>query len=152
VNSITILEEEMSHQSGSDEGNQAGQPMDNRDYRHPHKEGRHEGRFNDPMRSLFWGLLLILLGALFFATTQNWLSWDNWWRLFLVGLGVIFIIDALVRYLIPGARFGIFGRVIAGIILIVVGSAFYYRMETWWPLILVVIGVALLVRYIVYRR
>jgi hypothetical protein len=142
----------MSQQSSSDGGNQTGQGMDNRDNRHPHMDWRHEGRRNDPMRGLFWGLLLILLGALFFATTQNWLSWDNWWRLFLVGLGVIFLVDALVRYLNPAARFGIFGRVIAGVILIVIGSAFYYRMETWWPLILVVIGIAILVRYIIYKR
>jgi hypothetical protein len=142
----------MSQQSNSGEDNQAGHGTDNRDYRHSHMEWGRERRHNDPMRGLFWGLLLILLGALFFATTQNWLSWDNWWRLFLVGLGCIFLIDALVRYLNPAARFGIFGRVIAGLILIVVGSAFYYRMDTWWPLSLVVIGITILVRFIIYRR
>jgi uncharacterized membrane protein YjjP (DUF1212 family) len=116
------------------------------------REWRHEKRFNDPMRGLFWGLILILLGVLFFSVTQNWLTWDNWWQLFLIGLGIIFLVDALVRYLNPSTRFGIFGRVISGLILVVVGSAFYFTMEAWWPLILIAVGIAILGRTIVSKR
>ena len=124
----------------------------NRDSRDQQREWRHERRLNDPMRGLFWGLILILLGVLLFAATQNWLAWDRWWQLFLVGLGIIFLIDALVRYLNPSSRFGIFGRVITGVILIIIGSAFYFGMEAWWPLILIGIGLAILLRFIIYRR
>jgi hypothetical protein len=116
------------------------------------REWRHEKRFNDPVRGLFWGLILILLGVLLFSVQQNWLSWNNWWQLFLVGLGIIFLVDALVRYLNPSTRLGIFGRVITGLILVIVGSAFYFSMEAWWPLILIAIGAAILVRMIVYKR
>jgi hypothetical protein len=142
----------MAQQDSGNSGNQEKREQDNKSWREQNREWRHDKRLNDPMRGLFWGLMLILLGGLFFSAMQNWLSWDNWWQLFLIGLGIIFLVDALVRYLNPSTRFGIFGRVIPGLILVVVGSAFYFSMETWWPLILIVIGAAILIRMIVYKR
>ena len=133
-------------QSGTN--SQAAGEHDVRDQR----EHRHDKRANDPMRGLFWGLILIILGVLFFAAMQNWIDWDKWWQIFLIGLGVIFLIDALVRYLNSTNRHGIFGRVIAGLILITIGVAFIIHLEQWWPLILIVIGVAIISRFIIAKR
>jgi uncharacterized membrane protein YjjP (DUF1212 family) len=143
---ILIWEGKMVQQDSGNTGNQGGQGQDN--WRDQHKEWRH----HDPLRGLFWGLLLILLGCLFFVTMQGWLSWDTWWQYFLIGLGLIFLIDALAHYMNPATRFGTFGKIIPGIILIAVGSAFIFGMEEWWPLILIVVGVIILLRFIFRKR
>ena len=43
------------------------------------------------------GLILILLGALFLFTEMDRISWQDWWAYFLVGLGAILLIEALLR-------------------------------------------------------
>jgi hypothetical protein len=104
------------------------------------------------MRGLFWGLILVLLGVLLFGAMQDWLRWDTWWQIFLVGLGVIFLVEALVHSLNSSTKRGVFGRVIAGLILITVGAAFLIHIEQWWPLILIVIGIAIISRFIISRH
>ncbi len=111
-----------------------------------------ERRHREPWRGLFWGLGLILLGVLLFSANRGWLSWDIWWEYFLIGLGVIFLIDAAVRYTSQEHRHGAFGRVIPGVVLICVGVAFIYGWSQWWPLILVAAGIVVLIGAITRRR
>jgi hypothetical protein len=112
------------------------------------REQRREGWRRGPMHGLFWGLLLILLGVLFFVQQQGHISDDSWWQYFLVGLGAIFILDALVHYL-RRISYGIYGRLIAGAVLVVVGLAFLKGWDNWWPLVLIAAGVAILAGYFV---
>ncbi len=113
---------------------------------------RREMRREYPYHGLFWGLLLILLGVLFFASQQGWIFGDEWWQYFLIGLGSIFIIDALVRYVSPAYRHGIFGKFVAGTVLIVVGVAFVLGFSQWWPLALIAAGVVILAGLLLGRR
>lgn len=101
---------------------------------------------------LLWGPLLILLGVLFLAANSGWISGDRWWQYFLVGLGVIFLIDALVYYASPGYRRGSSGRIIPGVGLIFIGLAFIYGWSQWWPLVLIAAGVAILFTVLLRRR
>ncbi len=86
---------------------------------------------------VFLGLILILLGILFFLSSEGWLHWGEWWQFFLVGLGVIFLVDYWVH------RQGV-GRIIAGFVLIFIGLAFILGVGNWWPLILIIVGLAIL--------
>jgi len=95
------------------------------------------------------GLILILLGALFLVFTMGWISWIEWWKYLLVGLGVIFLIDSAVRYA-QKAR-GVFGRLVTGIVLMSIGVAFITGIGNWWPIILVVVGVIVIVSRLVRR-
>lgn len=95
------------------------------------------------------GLILILLGALFLVFTMGWISWVEWWKYLLVGLGVIFLIDSSVRYA-QGGR-GVFGRLVAGIVLVSIGVAFVIGIGNWWPIILIVVGVIVIVARLVRR-
>ncbi len=90
------------------------------------------------------GLILILLGSLLYLGENNLLSLTTatWWAYFLMGLGIIIIAVGLVRY---GQRRYFMGSFIGGAILIAVGltgvvSSFSYV----WPLILVVLGLAVI--------
>jgi hypothetical protein len=91
------------------------------------------------------GLILILLGVLFLLAEMDRVSWADWWAWFLVGLGGIFLIEALLRVSSAEGRRGIGGRLIAGLILIVIGGAHLTNLEEWWPLILIVVGIGVLV-------
>jgi hypothetical protein len=142
----------MEQQNSQNTGNQGGEGRDRRDWGNNRNDWRDEKRPRDPMRGLFGGLILILLGVLFFASMQNWISWDRWWQIFLIGLGGIFLIDALIIYVNKSVSHGVFGRIITGLILITIGTAFLIHLEQWWPLILIIIGVAIVFRFIVYRR
>ncbi|MFH0914653.1 MAG: DUF5668 domain-containing protein [Chloroflexota bacterium] len=93
-----------------------------------HGMGRWHRRHNP---GLFWGLLLILLGAVFFLSQQGIIPQNDWWKYFLIGLGVIFLIRT---------------SYIAGLVLIVVGAAFLVGLSQWWPLILIMLGIIILLQ------
>jgi uncharacterized membrane protein HdeD (DUF308 family) len=114
-------------------------------------EDKRRGRHRGPMQGLFWGMLLILLGILFFVRTQGGVTDDNLWQYLLIGLGAIFIVDGLVHYA-RRAAYGITGRLIAGAVLIVIGLAFINGWDNWWPLALVTAGVVILASYFVRSR
>jgi uncharacterized membrane protein HdeD (DUF308 family) len=104
-----------------------------------------------PWGGLFWGLLLIMIGLIFFAQEQGWISSETWWHYLLIGLGVIFIIDGLVRTWGSEYRRESLGRFIPGIILLFVGLAFLFSFAQWWPLILIGVGVVILLSFL-FRR
>jgi len=91
------------------------------------------------------GLILILLGVLFLLTEMDRISWADWWAYFLVGLGGIFLLEALLRSFSAEGRRGIGGRIVAGLILAIIGGAHLIGFEEWWPLVLIAVGVGFLV-------
>jgi len=98
----------------------------------------------DPFAAIFLGLIAILAGTFFFLATRGYIKWDDWWAYFLLGLGVVLIIEALARHAVPAYRRPIFGRLIAGLVLICIGASNIYGLRDWWPLIIVVVGILLL--------
>ena len=116
------------------------------------EEGVSEKWARDPISGVFTGLILIVLGLCLFGALEEripWIGWDNFWAYFLAGLGIAFIIEALLRYAIPAYRRPVFGRVIAGVILILIGAGNIIGFEIWWPFILIGIGLALVLYGIV---
>ncbi len=100
---------------------------------------------HDPLSGLTGGLILILLGTLFLLTTMDYLSWSNWWQYFLLGLGAIFILEALIRLIIPKAGKSFTGKLIGGSILLIIGASFVFGLVTWWPLILIAVGIIVII-------
>jgi hypothetical protein len=91
------------------------------------------------------GLILILLGVLFLLTEMDRISWTDWWAYFLVGLGGIFLIEALLRVVSAEGRRGAGNKLVAGLILVVIGGAHLIGFEEWWPLVLIAVGVGVLI-------
>lgn len=121
------------------------------DWREQRRDERRARRSRDPLRGLFWGLLLILLGALFLIGEQQGIGWDILWKYLLIGLGAIFIIDGLAHFWSPAYREGNWGRFIPGVVLLFVGIAFLFNFSQWWPIILIAVGVVILLSYF-FRR
>jgi hypothetical protein len=91
------------------------------------------------------GLILILLGVLFLLAEMGRVSWADWWAWFLVGLGAIFLLEALLRTSSAEGRRGISGRLAAGLILAIIGGSYLIGFMEWWPLVLIAVGIVVLV-------
>ena len=105
-----------------------------------------------PVPNLTGGLILILLGVLFLLSEMGRLGWSDWWAYFLVGLGAIFIVEALVKAASADGRKGTGGKVIAGAILMVIGGAHLVGFEDWWPLLLIAAGIGVLISGFTRRK
>ena len=121
---------------------------------------RREWRRSDPIGPVIGALVLIWLGVVFLAV-QNpemirlpfSISWDNVWAFFLVGLGALLILEALLRVIFPAHR-RIVGPLIWGIILLVIGVAGLFPgmgVEKLWPLALIAGGLGLLLTNVLRR-
>jgi hypothetical protein len=116
---------------------QSGQPEEN--YRH----GRRH--YHNGISGIGGGVFLILLGTLLFLASQGILAWDKWWQFLIIGVGIILLVDSLIRYRRQSALEFRVGRLIAAIVLIGVGVAFLLGNVVWWPLVIILIGVAIIV-------
>ncbi len=110
---------------------------------------RREFRQRDPLSAMAGGLVLILLGVAFLLA-QNGLfgvRWDNFWGVFLIGLGGILLLQAFLRAVMPGYRRGVVGLVIGACVLIAVGMIPFAGTEwaKWWPLGLIALGVLMVI-------
>ena len=122
----------------------SGQPVS------PDDNERRERRMRRRSSGVFPGLILILLGVLLFLASQGILSWGSWWQYFLIGLGLIFLIDGVLRY--QETSPGYFtGRIITSVVLIGIGLMFIFGFSSWWPLILIAAGVVVLLTALLRR-
>ena len=135
-----------------------------REERHREREERRRERWelrrSDPIGPIIGALVLIWLGVVFLAM-QNpemirlpfSITWDNVWAIFLAGLGVLLILEALLRVIFPTRR-RIAGPLIWGIILLVIGLAGLFPgtgVEKLWPLALIAGGLGLLLTNVLRR-
>jgi hypothetical protein len=101
----------------------------------------------DPLRYLFFGLVVVALGVTLYLGQIGRIT--QWLWYFVVGLGCVFLVDVALRSAIPEYRRPTIGRVIAGLFFIVLGTAFIY--DYWnWALMIVIIGILIAV-YGIYR-
>ncbi len=91
------------------------------------------------------GLILILLGILFLLSLHHYIHWSDWWAYFVMGLGAILVLDFVVRSASASKRGANTGKIVAGAVLIVIGATHVFGLSTWWPLILIAVGLILLV-------
>jgi len=95
----------------------------------------------DPLGRVIFGLIVIAVGVMFLLATQDIISWRDWWAYFLLALGGIFIFEVLVRSVMPAYRRPVFGKLIAGLVLVAIGASNIYGPVSWWPLIIIAVGV-----------
>jgi len=107
---------------------------------------------DSPYPRLTGGLILILLGVLFFLSEMDKISYGDWWAYFLVGLGGIFILEFLIRSLSTTHRSTRTGKLIAGLVLVIIGGTHLIGFEEWWPLILIAVGAGLILSPFLKKR
>ena len=117
----------------------------------------------DPLGSLMWALILIWAGLVYMAANLGYLDQVlkqttditgisgiakglSAWSIVLIGAGVIFLIEALIRSLVPEYRKPISGTIIFAIILIGFGLGDLISWDFIWPTILIVLGLSIILR------
>jgi len=102
------------------------------------------------------GVVLIVLGLVFFMENAGYLALTgNWWAVFIY-LGAFASFANAWRVYRANGEFGsaATGSLIWGLVLTVVASIFLFNLvwEQWWPAILVAIGVGMVVGYLLGNR
>ncbi len=101
----------------------------------------------DALGPLIWGLIVILAGAALLAAnlgTFPWLAWDNVWSIIFVGAGLLFLLEVVIRLLLPAYRRPIRGRIILAFAALAIGLGGIVGWELTWPLIVIAIGLAII--------
>jgi hypothetical protein len=115
--------------------------------RHGHEEKQEKEQPRDPLSSVLWALFLIIAGVILLAESQGWITWDQFgglWNLFFFGIGVLLLLEAVLRLMLPAYRRPILGQVIAGIVLLAIGLGGMTGFQLTGPVILIGIGLAIL--------
>ncbi len=102
----------------------------------------------DPLSAAVWALILVWAGvALLLGNLE---ALDDFaldsWDLVFAGAGVILLLEAVVRYLVPAYRQPITGTLILGFVFLAIGLGDLGIWDAIWPLAIILIGVALLLR------
>jgi hypothetical protein len=128
-----------------------------RDYRYEKyekqekREKQEKGRGGNIAGPIVGGLILIWLGATFYLQEIGFIPTTTWWAYFLAGIGGILILQGLINFGVSRRPF--IGSFIGGAILLLIGLFFIANIQNiFWPLILVVIGVAILASSFTARR
>ena len=121
--------------------------QDWREQRAEWRAKRREAMRKYPLRGLFPGLLLIFLGGMFLANQQGWISGDSWWQWLLMGIGAILLFGGLIQSRFTGYPHWGRGKIIWGIALIVLGLLFLLGFSQWWPVIIIGVGIACILRF-----
>lgn len=112
------------------------------------EQTREEKWTRDPLGGLIWGLIIILAGLTLVAAnlgTFPWLTWDNAWALIFIGAGLIFLLEVVIRLIMPAYRRPLAGRLVLVFVALGLGLGGFIGFELTWPLIIVGIGVAIVV-------
>lgn len=109
----------------------------------------------DPLSAVVWAGILIWAGLVLLAENLGlFMRFERLeaWALIFVGAGVMFLLEAGVRLLIPSYRRPVTGSVILGVILIAIGLSDLVNSNIIWALVLIAIGVLMLLRSLGWRR
>jgi hypothetical protein len=108
-----------------------------------YREMQHWSR-KDPISPISGGLIVVWLGVVFLLRNMGFLYWRNWWAYFILGIGVILILEGIIRSAIPQYRCGVIGKLVSGVILVTIGGIFIYGASDWWPLIIIAVGLIII--------
>jgi hypothetical protein len=136
------------------------QRRDEKDEKHDEKEEKHieEKWRRDPLSAIAWAAIFIWAGLVLLAENLRLLDGLKLpsalpefagqhigaWALIFFGAGVIVILEALARIVMPEYRRGVMGSFIFGTILIAIGLGSIWGWGVIWPLVLIIIGVAIM--------
>lgn len=96
---------------------------------------------------IFSGLILIVIGLTFYLRDLGVIAKENWWAYLLLGLGIVFFIDALLRAIIFKKR--VIGKIIAGAILGFIGMGKILTFKNWFFYFLLILGLIFVITGII---
>lgn len=103
----------------------------------------------DPLSSIIWPAIFIWAGLALLAGNMGLLPPNlliPGWGLAFTGAGAILLLEVLIRLAMPAYRRPVVGTTILGVIFLGIGLQGVVRWELLWPLALILIGLAILLR------
>lgn len=114
------------------------------------REKPEKGRGDDVSGAIFGGLVLVWLGISFYLQQINAIPGDRWWAYFAFGIGALLVLRGVIQY---SRGWHYTGSIVGGVVLMLVGFVFIEQLQvSFWPLILVVIGAAIVVSGLIGRK
>ncbi len=111
------------------------------------KSEKDEKHTRDPLSSVLWAIFLIMVGVILLAQQMGYFrfgDWGNVWQTFMAAAGVTLLLEAALRLILPAYRRPVLGTIIGGLILLSLGLGGILNWSITWPVILIVIGAAIL--------
>ncbi len=129
------------------------------------REYRSQHAGSDRLSGISWALVLIWAGMVFLADNTGLLDrlmlpdngWDigfvhpSAWTLVFLGAGLIVLLEAFLRAVLPSYASPSGGQLIFAAILIGIGMSNLFRSDLIWPLVIIGVGVAILLGAIMKR-
>jgi hypothetical protein len=109
----------------------------------------------DPLNAAAWAAILIWAGLVLLAENLGLLvrfERLETWALIFIGAGLIVLLQVVVRLVVPDYRRPVIGSLILGAILLAIGLGDLIGTDAVWALVLIVLGVAILLRGFLWRR
>ena len=109
----------------------------------------------DALGPLVWGLIIILAGLAMAAVNLGiypWLTWGNVWSYIFIGAGVLFLLEVILRVLLPAYRRPMRGRLILAFVALAIGLGGLVGWELTWPFIIIAVGLAIIIGVFVRPR
>ena len=125
-------------------------------------------RGGDVLGTLVWALSFIWAGVVLLADNLGWLAWlqvrasdlaSPWrqlgleaWPLIFLGAGLLICAEIVLRLVVPALRRPVAGRVLVAVVLLGLGLGSLTNWMLIWPLLLIVVGVAMLLDGLLHGR
>lgn len=109
----------------------------------------------DALGPIIWGLIIIFAGLTFAAVNlgmYTWLTWENVWSVIFIAAGLLFVLEVIIRILMPTYRRPIRGRIILAFVALAIGLGGLIGWEVTWPLIIIAVGLAIVIGVFVRPR
>jgi hypothetical protein len=132
-------------------------PRDEKEEKNEKDQGGWDEKWRrDPVDAAMWALLLVWAGIVLLMANLGVLdAWESetWVAVGFVGAGLIVLLTAAFRLLVPAYRRPLGGNLIFAAILVGIGLAAgdYLRWEVIGPLVLIAIGVGILLTGLLRR-
>src|SRR3989304_2051698 len=118
--------------------------------REKEEKGEKGEKGGDRSGAVVGGSILVWLGISLYLSQINMIPGADWWAYFLSGLGVLLILQGIIRRTRSGRP--LTGSILGGAILLVIGLTSILGVRDFWPFILVIIGAAVIFSGISARR
>jgi uncharacterized membrane protein YjjP (DUF1212 family) len=119
------------------------------------REEKEEKWRRDPLSAVVWAAIFVWAGLVLLVDNLGLLvSFEGLeaWSLIFIGAGLIVLLEVIVRLLVPDYRRPVTGTFIFSLILLAIGLGNLVSLVILWPLVLIVIGLAILLRGLVGQR
>jgi hypothetical protein len=144
----------MSEQQHYSEKDEKDEEKSEKDHEKEEKGNWEEKWHHDPLSAARWAIILIWAGIALLANQLPFIAQIGWlddWGLAFAGAGIIILIEAIVRVLVPAYRRSIGGILVLAAVFLGIGLGNLFGWEVTGAFILIAVGVGVLLRGLMRR-